>query len=408
MTEVSCIRKALIVDDEKNRSQTLKTYLETFDLGIEVVGTTDNGHTAMKIARDEKPDVILADIYMPTLCDLNFVDAMHDCLPDTLVVVMTGYRDFEYVRRALRLKVFDYLLKPISSRQLYETCCNAFLELEKNNPQKEFLDWINRHSERNIAFIMEQLLADLIDGRMVNDNLYQQLNYLGIDVLSCTGVMVASPLEVLENAVTDLQTSLIDPFESQIKKEMLRFSPCVTFQHKKKYIVSLFPAEETTVKSVENYITASLDGKWKNNAIVKTAYIGDVGKNLTRTFTALVNDLNHAGRLSPLVALIKNYMEKNYHKSDICVRNVAEEYNISVSYVGRLLRKELGCSFVEYLTKIRIEKAMKLLRDPSLKIRQISESVGYEGQHYFSNIFKKTIGVPPGEYRKNLARSTRP
>ncbi len=399
--------KALIVDEETNGSQKTKKCLETFDLGIEVVGATGDGHTAIKIARDAKPDVILADIYMPALRDLNFVDVMHDCLPDTLVVVTTGYGDFEYVQRALRLKVFDYLLKPFSSRQLYETCRNAFFELKKTAPQKDFLDWIKQRSKSNISFIMEQLLDDSIVEKTIRSSFYQQLNYLGVDILSYTGILVTTSLEIPDTAATNMQASHIDLFENQVEKELSMLSPCVTFQYKKKYIVSLFSAEKTTFKSLENRIAESLRGKWKNVAIVRAAYMGDIQNNLTETFASLINDLEHTDRFSPLVMLIKHYIEQHYHRADISIRDVSEEYNVSISYIGRLLRKELDCSFVSYLTKIRIEQAMKLLGDPSLKIRQIAEYVGYEEQHYFSNIFKKTVGIPPGEYRKILLRDCR-
>ena len=246
MKEGSRVFKALIVDDELSGND-LKNQLEGFDLDIKVIGLTGDGRAAVHLASDEKPDIIFADIYLPAVYDMDFLDVIRDRQPHTPIVVVTGREDFEHVRHALQLKVFDYLLKPVASRQLYKTCRNA-MGLSKN---------------------------------------------------------------------------------------------C----------------------------------------------------------------LSDRSRFSPLAARITNYIE-NHYGMDLSIHDVAREYHISASYIGRLLRKELACSFVQYLTNVRIEAAKKLLiENPFLKIRQISEKVGFGDQHYFSSIFKKAVGLSPSEYREKNTHS---
>ena len=71
-------------------------------------------------------------------------------------------------------------------------------------------------------------------------------------------------------------------------------------------------------------------------------------------------------------------------------------------YLSRLFKKEIGMSFTDYLTNIRVDNAKKLMADPSIKIYEISQKIGYAGPKHFSHIFKKTTGITPKEYRNSI------
>lgn len=93
------------------------------------------------------------------------------------------------------------------------------------------------------------------------------------------------------------------------------------------------------------------------------------------------------------------YAEEHY-VDNITTQSVAEELGLSRNYFGQLFKKETGTVFSEYLSKLRIQKAKKLLRGSNLKIYQISEQVGIEDSFYFSSLFKKFAGLSPSEYRE--------
>ena len=69
------------------------------------------------------------------------------------------------------------------------------------------------------------------------------------------------------------------------------------------------------------------------------------------------------------------------------------------AYLSRLFKKETGESVTEHLTLLRIEKAKKLLKDDSLRLRDVAMAVGFNDVSYFSNTFKKIAGTPPTEFR---------
>ena len=99
------------------------------------------------------------------------------------------------------------------------------------------------------------------------------------------------------------------------------------------------------------------------------------------------------------------YMEENYSDSELSVEKICGFLNLSATYFSTLFKKETGLSFVTYLTKIRMEKALWMLNSTDEKAYVISEKVGYMEPNYFSYVFKKQFGVSPSRYRGNKAET---
>lgn len=105
-----------------------------------------------------------------------------------------------------------------------------------------------------------------------------------------------------------------------------------------------------------------------------------------------------ADRSVGTVALAQEYIRKNYRR-DLTLDEVSREVHVSPYYFSKLFKDEVGENFVEYLTKLRITQAKRMLLDPSNSIKQVCLSVGYGDPSYFSRIFKKYEGVTPTEFR---------
>lgn len=101
-----------------------------------------------------------------------------------------------------------------------------------------------------------------------------------------------------------------------------------------------------------------------------------------------------------IIQIALEYIGEHY-REDISLQDAAEKVYLSPSYLGTLLRVELKQSFTEYLTRLRIEKAKELLKDPQYKLYEISEHVGYQNPAYFSNIFKRYTGLSPKDFRNS-------
>jgi two-component system response regulator YesN len=98
----------------------------------------------------------------------------------------------------------------------------------------------------------------------------------------------------------------------------------------------------------------------------------------------------------------KQYIDTRLSDSELSLRDLAAQLFLSPNYLRHLFRQETGESYVEYVTRVRMEKAVQLLRDPLLKIQDIAEKVGFEEQRYFSSCFKKHYAMTPTEYREAL------
>lgn len=109
-----------------------------------------------------------------------------------------------------------------------------------------------------------------------------------------------------------------------------------------------------------------------------------------------MNRHNHAHL--HLVNQAMDYMEKNYAQ-DINLYEVASSVHLSPYYFSRIFKQETDSTFLEYLSKLRIEKARRLLVDGTLPIGEVAVQVGYPNQNYFSRVFKKEVGLTPSEYR---------
>lgn len=93
------------------------------------------------------------------------------------------------------------------------------------------------------------------------------------------------------------------------------------------------------------------------------------------------------------------YLNENYTQ-DMNLKTIAEAFHLNALYLGRILKLETGCTFTDYINRLRLDKAGDLLLQTDLSAKQISEQVGYSNDKYFNTLFKKYTNMTPGEYRK--------
>lgn len=96
--------------------------------------------------------------------------------------------------------------------------------------------------------------------------------------------------------------------------------------------------------------------------------------------------------------IIKDYIDRNY-KKDISAKDVAGILGYSDVYFSKVFKQLFDDNFINYLTKIRIDRAKVLLKDVSFNIKEVGKSVGYANSNYFTKVFKRSIGMSPSEYR---------
>lgn len=268
----------MIVDDEPIIVEGLSRSIAWEKWNCEVVATAHDGLEGKKIIEEKKPDIIFMDICMPEMDGLAMIAAINSQFPDLEVCVLTGYRDFEYAKEAIRLGVTRFLLKPSNMDELEEA----------------------------IGKMCENLKKKGITG--------EETQVSGTDA---SGAKPAQGAETLSQAEV--------------------------------------PEEKPHERASSSFI-------------VKNAL---------------------------------HYIEENYtQKLTLC--EVAEKTYVSQWHLSKLLNRHTGQSFSDILNHVRIEHAKELLKDPSLRIGDISEQVGFLDLAHFSRVFKKQEGVSANEYRNKV------
>lgn len=195
-------------------------------------------------------DVVITDIKMGNMSGIELCEHIHMAMPNVEMVVISGYKEFEYAQKAIKCNVFDYLLKPTS----YADLERLFLELKAHFDEKS---------------------KDLIPSATKKQEQYHYVNYI-----------------------------------------------------------------ET----------------------------------------------------------IKEYIDKEYAQ-DVSLEEMAHLVSMNASYLSRFFKLQTGVGFLEYLSSVRINKSIELLMDPTYKVYEVGQMVGYKSIKHFYKVFKNHTGVTPSDYR---------
>ena len=142
------------------------------------------------------------------------------------------------------------------------------------------------------------------------------------------------------------------------------------------------------------------------NEIYSCENLDEVAERMHDSFGFICNVMSNQrdsyGRRQAMLAM--DYIEKNYADSSVTLNSVCTALAMSTSYFSSVFKNHTGETFIEALTKKRMEKAKVLLEQGKLKTYEIAEAVGYSDAHYFSISFKKAVGKTPTEYAKEVRR----
>ena len=149
--------KVLIVDDEPVIAEGLKKIVDWEKYNCVVAGTASSGKEGLAMVEKCQPDILFTDIRMPGMDGLTMVAALRSEHKNLQVIILTGYRDFDYARTALNLGVFRYLVKPSKMKELDEAMESLSERLDKNaRKEEEELDEDNTSANN---FIVKQAIA---------------------------------------------------------------------------------------------------------------------------------------------------------------------------------------------------------------------------------------------------------
>jgi YesN/AraC family two-component response regulator len=127
----------VIAEDEERMRDYLARKVAELDQRFECVGMAADGEEAIELVECHMPDLLLTDIKMPVLSGLEMVQRIRRANPDLRIVIVSGYSEFEYARKAIELDVDEYVLKPVDVESLRETLRRVRIRLESSAGQVE-------------------------------------------------------------------------------------------------------------------------------------------------------------------------------------------------------------------------------------------------------------------------------
>jgi two-component system, response regulator YesN len=172
----------LMVDDEEI---ILRGFREKIDWTAEGFGFLDpcrNGAQAIEAIDTYRPDVVMTDVCMPFADGLQVAAYVADRYPETLVVVLSGYDEFEYAQAAMRNRVFDYVLKPITPNQLRELLRKIRDKLESDRKSRLDLSELQEQAAKSRELLRERFLNQLVTGSVSDAELDRGGTALGLQL----------------------------------------------------------------------------------------------------------------------------------------------------------------------------------------------------------------------------------
>ena len=201
----------------------------------------------------------------------------------------------------------------------------------------------------------------------------------------------------LNNGAEDEIDEFVDVYINELPEENLKSVLMRQYIIMDAYIVMMSFCEK--IEGIEGEMQAQSE-ELKNS--MKTSQTLEENKNYIRMLLKKiigVRDTISGRRYSDIIEIAKDQIRKTYMSDEISLNTIAAEVGMSPSYFSSIFSKEMGKTFVEYLTEIRMDRAKELLMCSSMKTSEIGYEVGYKDPHYFSYIFKKTQNCTPKEFR---------
>jgi two-component system response regulator YesN len=534
-----------MVDDEETVRRGFETRIDWAGAGFEFLPPCENGRDAIEAIDRLIPDVVLTDICMPFADGISVAAHVAKNHPNIVVVVLSGFDEFRYAQEAIRHNVFDYILKPVTARDLTALLLRVKGKLDAGRRVEEDAAELKSRAEKSRAMIRERSIVEFLASPGAASSPKDPGELFGFDpsALACAALVVEGEPSSAQGEHSQAAERV--PAETEALGIGMRALFGRVFGAAPR-VVTFFPEEgrggalvferdiERCAKQVDYFASEIVAAgseplcagiglsymEWRDaprsydEAVAALAYrlvrnapgpfryprnsdddrgaVAEVGMQMDRLcfgirtgtaeqatvlaasfirslaasdlsplrirheiqefFARALDELADIGisasvvagdlgcdyyeyvqsldsrdailaavrRIAELSSRVnatrnlnqpewkildfKEYIERHYSDPNLWIRTVAEGLSISESYLSKILRRQLKCSFVEYLTNYRVARARSLLESTDLMGYEIANAVGYPDAGYFGAVFKRLIGMTPTEYRAGVHR----
>ncbi|SET50127.1 response regulator [Paenibacillus sp. NFR01] len=174
--------KLLLVEDEEDVREGIAQQIDWARHGFEIVDQAENGREAAEMIDRLQPDVVVTDIQMPFMNGLQLSEWIRSRHPNTKIIILTGYDEFEYAQKAIKLHIDEYILKPFSSQELVDVLLKVRGAIEAEIAEKENVFVLSEHYRKSLPVLREQFLSSLVSRRLRPVEIAAKSREYGIDL----------------------------------------------------------------------------------------------------------------------------------------------------------------------------------------------------------------------------------
>lgn len=399
-------RKLLIVEDEVLVRCGLKSVIDWDKLGMTIVGDAANGKQALEIYERERPDIILTDIKMPVMDGLEMISRIREKDQKTKIVILTCYEEFRYLQDAMRMGVSDYILKLTMKPSEIESLME---KLKRELDEKEQNQQIDAKSN---ALRKEELFKEYIFYHHIPIELFRKrMAKLHPEIHEKNTVLLRMVLKKYE----DIQARIMDSKGMLVRFTILNIVGELLEEYEKNelicekedaYLVLVNLEENKTpeenrrkLNQMTSRISEMLSFYVNAETVWEISSATDSWEMLPKLYQECCQALDNRVQVSVEIYEAIRYI-KEHLSEKLTLNQVASHIGLSPNYLSSQFKKELGKSFVDYITECRVDKAKELLMSTDMKSHEVAEATGFIDNSYFSKTFKKITGKRPSAFRK--------
>lgn len=401
------MHKLVIVDDEYLVRLGIRETIDWAANGIEVIGDASNGKQGYEMIKELNPDLVITDIKMPIMNGVDLVKTLHKDGFNGEIVVLSGYKDFEYAKETFENGIFSYVVKPIDNDELLEVVLRAVAKLEQKIKDRTLTSKVQTELPTLQSEFMKKLLSS---NSFVGSDIASELTNHDIS-LPTNGTMALVSIEEMFKSKKSELSIYVNLLKDALNKEKITV---VDFDFQDSIVMFLnsndiekislicretfIPFEQKTLTALTVGLTlySSLEYIQKTYEACSKLVQSKLLFHLNTVEMELDDQTSYRHRQS--ISQFYSIIAEKY-STQLTVRSVSDEMNVSESYLMHLLKDNLGKTFNEILTGYRIGIAKRLLLSGKYRINEVSDKVGYIDVKYFSQVFKKIVGVTPSYYQ---------
>lgn len=210
------LMKVFLVDDEISIRENLRNSFPWEEHGFQLIGEAPDGEMALPMLRDLNADILLTDIRMPFMDGMRLCEEVQRTMPWVERIILSGYDDFAYAQKAISFGVSEYLLKPVTSKELEEALDRVRNRILEKRRERENLTAMQERVSSGNQFLRDKLLASLFtdEGDPEDDDaLRRQMRELGVNLTAGCYTVVDIAFEAegeVRNACRNALTALAD------------------------------------------------------------------------------------------------------------------------------------------------------------------------------------------------------